>query len=239
MSFTVRKEITYDTAPECYKANGYSFVGTAYDMWKINGNCTHYAYARSCEIAGKNIKGDLMDWFPDAGLWFKNSKWKTGTEPKVGAIVVTENHVAIIEKIYSDGSCLISQSAYKRFIFGTIKKKLKVGALYDSVAGKVLGFIYNPYVEAENNPVESETKKDNRAIAVEVIRGLWGNGNDRKTKLTMAGYDYSAIQALVNKYLIMRDNTIAGAYGNGSTRKVKLGTDYTYIQELVNKKLKK
>lgn len=38
-------------------------------------------------------------------------------------------------------------------------------------------------------------------IAREVIAGKWGNGNLRKTKLVNAGYDYSAIQKLVNNML--------------------------------------
>ncbi len=38
-------------------------------------------------------------------------------------------------------------------------------------------------------------------IAMQVIRGDWGNGADRKSRLTEAGYDYSAVQSLVNKIL--------------------------------------
>ena len=38
-------------------------------------------------------------------------------------------------------------------------------------------------------------------IAREVIRGKWGNGTDRKTRLTQAGYDYSAVQREVNRLL--------------------------------------
>jgi hypothetical protein len=30
-------------------------------------------------------------------------------------------------------------------------------------------------------------------IAKEVIAGKWGNGTERKKKLTAAGYDYSAV----------------------------------------------
>lgn len=44
-------------------------------------------------------------------------------------------------------------------------------------------------------------KKSNETIANEVIQGKWGNGTDRKSKLQAAGYDYNAIQALVNKKL--------------------------------------
>ena len=38
-------------------------------------------------------------------------------------------------------------------------------------------------------------------IAKEVIRGDWGNGQERKQKLTAAGYDYSVIQKKVNEML--------------------------------------
>ena len=38
-------------------------------------------------------------------------------------------------------------------------------------------------------------------VAREVIAGKWGNGADRKARLTQAGYDYSAVQARVNQLL--------------------------------------
>ncbi len=47
----------------------------------------------------------------------------------------------------------------------------------------------------------SGTKKSVDAIAREVIRGDWGNGDERKQKLTAAGYDYSAVQKKVNELL--------------------------------------
>ena len=44
-------------------------------------------------------------------------------------------------------------------------------------------------------------KKSNEEIAREVTAGKWGNGATRKKKLKEAGYDYSAIQKIVNKLL--------------------------------------
>jgi N-acetylmuramoyl-L-alanine amidase CwlA len=43
------------------------------------------------------------------------------------------------------------------------------------------------------------TKKSNEEIAKEVLAGKWGNGGERKQKLEAAGYNYTQIQALVNK----------------------------------------
>lgn len=81
-------------------------------------------------------------------------------------------------------------------------------------------------------------------IADEVIAGQWGNGDDRKKRLTDAGYDYNAVQNAVNAKLKKKSNdeiaheVIAGKWGNGDDRKQRLtsaGYNYTAIQEIVNK----
>lgn len=43
--------------------------------------------------------------------------------------------------------------------------------------------------------------KSNTAIAKEVIAGKWSNGIERKRRLKAAGYNYAAIQKIVNKLL--------------------------------------
>lgn len=45
------------------------------------------------------------------------------------------------------------------------------------------------------------TLKTVDAVAREVISGKWGNGLDRKIRLTAAGYDYSAVQRKVNELM--------------------------------------
>lgn len=50
-----------------------------------------------------------------------------------------------------------------------------------------------------NMPVDD--KKTDVEIALEVIDAKWGNGSERKRRLTQAGYDYSKIQAIVNQLL--------------------------------------
>lgn len=45
------------------------------------------------------------------------------------------------------------------------------------------------------------SKKSVEEIAKEVIAGKWGIGTARKTALEKAGYDYNAVQAIVNKIL--------------------------------------
>ena len=44
-------------------------------------------------------------------------------------------------------------------------------------------------------------RKSIEEIAAEVLAGKWGCGNDRRQRLSNAGYDYKQIQELVNKIL--------------------------------------
>lgn len=100
--------------------------------------------------------------------------------------------------------------------------------------------------------VDTGSSKDLNAIADEVIAGKWGNGEDRKNRLTQAGYNYSEVQALVNQKLTgssttskksidtIADEVIAGKWGNGNDRKTNLenaGYNYQEVQNKVNEKL--
>ena len=50
--------------------------------------------------------------------------------------------------------------------------------------------------------VDAKCLDDNmEELAKEVIDGKWGNGSDRKSRLTAAGYDYSSVQDKVNELL--------------------------------------
>lgn len=91
-------------------------------------------------------------------------------------------------------------------------------------------------------------KKSLKEVAQEVIAGKWGNFPERKKLLTDAGYNYSEVQAAVNKILKKKTNlqiakeVIAGKWGVNPERKQKLlkaGYDYDTIQKMVNKILSK
>ena len=71
------------------------------------------------------------------------------------------------------------------------KKQANENAGY-SVFDQTGQLIYTPKTTA---------KKSVSEIAREVIAGKWGNGTDRKNRLTAAGYDYAAVQAEVNRIL--------------------------------------
>ena len=57
-------------------------------------------------------------------------------------------------------------------------------------------------VDEENTELtDNNSTTKNESLAKEVILGLWGNGAERKHRLEEAGYDYDAIQEIVNKKL--------------------------------------
>lgn len=68
------------------------------------------------------------------------------------------------------------------------------------------GWIYleNPSYCTIGNTSSSAVKTTTKSVdtlAREVIQGKWGNGTDRKNRLTAAGYNYSAVQKRVNELL--------------------------------------
>lgn len=66
----------------------------------------------------------------------------------------------------------------------------RLGDLADQVTKKLGGTATVPAAEAPKNITQ---------VAKEVLAGKWGNGNERKTRLAAAGYDYAAVQREVNR----------------------------------------
>lgn len=171
-------------------------------------NCVGYAWGRWYELLGKKpklSKGNAENWYN-----YKDG-YKRGKTPKLGAVICWRKgkagnaedgagHVAIVEKINKDGSIVASESNYggKRFNTRKLSKTYYLGKSYT-----FQGFIYLPisFDEEEKKEEKTEKKKTVNELAKEVIQGKWGNGSERKKKLTAAGYNYTAVQAEVNRIL--------------------------------------
>ena len=111
-----KPRLTAPTSDNAYynsKLNRYSQTG--YGM----PNCVAYAYGRVYEMNGKAPKithGNAGEW------WSINKQggyYKYGSKPKVGAVVVWSNHVAVVEQIHKNGSITISESHYGGTYFDT------------------------------------------------------------------------------------------------------------------------
>lgn len=69
----------------------------------------------------------------------------------------------------------------------------KAGYNYGAVQERVNAILGGSHTSAPSKSID--------VIAREVIRGDWGNGQDRKNRLTAAGYNYYAVQKKVNELL--------------------------------------
>lgn len=69
------------------------------------------------------------------------------------------------------------------------------------------------------------------SVAIDVIKGKYGNGDARKQAL---GANYDRVQQRVNELLKMANKAIRGDYGNGAARRNALGSDYAAVQSVVN-----
>lgn len=102
-------------------------------------------------------------------------------------------------------------------------------------------------------PAPAPQRPSNSQVADQVIAGAWGSGPERKRRLAAAGYDYNAVQSLVNQKLgagpavparksdeQIANEIIAGKWGNGKERSARVsaaGYNYAAIQKIVNRKL--
>ncbi len=123
-------------------------------------------------------------------------------------------------------------------------------AVPGGTAHSITNNYYNYYgieKSVDNKTAEKSTDKTSDKtvddLAKEVMAGKWGNGADRKNRLTQAGYDYDSVQKAVNNLFIdaVARDVIAGKYGNGAKRREQLeaaGYNYQTVQNRVNELLK-
>lgn len=79
----------------------------------------------------------------------------------------------------------------------------ELNATIDTVS-RIYGVVYAGWTETMNTTrvvewVNPPQLKSNEEIAAEIWQNKWGNGQERINRLTSAGYDWRAIQSLVDK----------------------------------------
>lgn len=90
--------------------------------------------------------------------------------------------------------------------------------------------------KTENNENTSNVSGSTLEIAEGVMKGTYGDGDDRRKKL---GSLYDRVQNFINHIATapietLVEETLAGTYGNGDTRKAVLGTRYDEVQNRIN-----
>lgn len=232
----------------------------------VLSNCVGYACGRFNEIIGA-MKYPSLNC--NAENFIERAKNTYGLEissvPTLGGIMVWQKgtlsgndgagHVAVVEKITDSNTIYTSESGYGGSAFWNSTRRNTNGRWGLGSAYTFRGCIVNPAIGKVVAPTPTPSaKKSVDEVAKEVIRGEWGNGDERYNRLTNAGYNYNEVQAKVNELLnsnkptpaptpsvdildLVR-KTIRGDFGNGEARRKALGSNYDEVQRQVNLNLK-
>ena len=115
----------------------------------VLANCTGYVHGRWIEIAGRTADDFGISNGNANTYWSHSDSYTRSQTPAVGAIVCYNGqygHVAIVERVNSDGSILVSQSNYGGTVLETLTLRPPSYAQYGVTCR---GFIVNPYVVIE------------------------------------------------------------------------------------------
>lgn len=179
------------------------------------------------------------------------TEWKNGTKKPTPTTPATSLK-------YSKGDKIVLNGYLYRDSYGNGRGSKKTN--YKGTITKVNAKGSKPYhIDSLGWVAESDIKKEASSkpksideVAREVINGKWGNGEDRRTRLTNAGYNYDEVQKKVNEILYgapkktksidaVAREVIEGKWGNNPERKRRLeaeGYNYREVQNRVNQLLR-
>ena len=190
----------------------------------------------------------MIQGFKNIGCWVENDAYV----PKQGDVIFydwqdsgsgdnvgSSDHVGYVDSC--DGVNIVAIEGNKN---NAVERRiLKVNGKY------IRGFGVPKYNTESVDNNTNNNKKSVDEVAREVIAGLWSTGEERKTRLANAGYNYAEVQNRVNAILSgsntnkksvaeVAKDVLAGRYGNGDERRRNLeseGYNYAEVQNAVNK----
>ncbi len=160
--------------------------------WFANKSCPgNWMYARMGDLAEK-VTAQLGG----------TSAGSNGTLYRVqtGAFSKKANADAMEKKLKAKGfdTYMVQSGGLYKVQVGAYSVRANAEAMMKKV--KTAGF--DAFITtASGSAVSSSNAKSIDTLAKEVIHGDWGNGAERKQRLTTAGYDYAAVQKRVNELL--------------------------------------
>lgn len=187
-------------------------------------------YGRECGVER------FIDIFKSKGIWLEDGtitpqagdiityNWDDGTQPNDGFA----DHIGFVESV--SGGLITTVEGNKND--SVQRRTISVGA------GNIRGYARPAYgASTPSTPVPGKSITE---IAKEVINGKWGNGADRATKLSQAGYNSAAVQTEVNRLLkggkpapatkpkpTIAQITVDGWWGTNTTRRIQQVLDVT------------
>ena len=170
----------------------------------VLANCVGYAYGRFNEIGGYGSCKYLAPVNAENFIQYAKGL-EVGQEPKLGACMVWRKgntlngsdgagHVAIVEKINSDGSIVTSESGYNSSKpFWTQIRKKGSGNWGASSSYTFLGFIYNPAVSDDDQVISNVEQKKEGVCTVEmrVVRKGDRGEDVRALQILLAGRGFN------------------------------------------------
>lgn len=141
-------------------------------------------------------KLDVKKYFSGLGKAFTSSKWDTFIKKINDAGVSTDKFQEKLKEIASKHGVSIDDLIKK---YGTLGGVMSAGKLSKSIIVETL----KKFIKVEEHASEATTDITDKLeyfnkVVKEVIRGDYGNGEDRVKALTKAGYKYAEVQKLVN-----------------------------------------
>ena len=157
-------------------SSGSSVGASLAKVTAVAGSGTHPYHVRKINSAGQFVAGGVYGWVDESTL----AKRGSGSEDIVYTVKAGDTLSGIAAMYGTTYQILAAYNGIQNPNKIYVGQKIKIPSTGSSVS-----------------PVTN--KKSNEEIAKEVARGDWGNGQERKNRLIAAGYDYDAIQAIVDK----------------------------------------
>lgn len=141
-------------------------------------------------------KLDVKKYFSGLGKAFTSSKWDTFIKKINDAGVSTDKFQEKLKEVASKHGVSIDDLIKK---YGTLGGVMSAGKLSKSIIVETI----KKFIKVEEHASEATTDITDKLeyfnkVVKEVIRGDYGNGEDRVKALTKAGYKYAEVQKLVN-----------------------------------------
>ena len=211
------------TAPSTSDKNWIHYSKGGYNYCiKINAstgsclpNCVGYAWGRWRELLGKKpalSRANAEEW------WGTKDGYSRGQTPKVGAVACWRKgkagvssdgagHVAIVEKVASDGTVTFSNSNYSgtRFFLNKMKKPYNLGSAF-----AFQGFIYLP-VDYEPAKKTSNISLSGANYPKSIKKGQYFTIKGKiNSTLPIKRVEVGIVDAKTGKYIYHYDNKSAG-----------------------------